>query len=300
MSHWIGAHTIDTGGIDRAAARAAAAGMSALQIFSAVPKFYNEKVSVKPDRVARFRAALDAAGIPGDHVIVHAGYVLNTASPEEEKAARAAVALAKELERTSALGVRGACFHPGSAGTGDLASAIARVGDALTAALEAVPAGARLLVENTAGAGKTVGRTPEEIAGILARVPAALRARAGYGLDTCHLFAAGHDIARSAASQRAVLDAFADATGEPPAFFHLNDSQHEFGSNKDRHALIGEGAIGVEPFAWLLADPRSQGVPLILETPQANNEQAEDDLGADPYDVRMVGLLREMAREGHE
>jgi deoxyribonuclease-4 len=296
MTHAIGAHTIDAGGIDRAAARAGAAGMTALQIFSAVPKFYNEKVSLKPDRVARFRAALDVAGIAPEHVIVHAGYVLNTASPEEEKATRAATALAKELERTSALGVRGACFHPGSAGTGDLASAIARVGDALTAALEAVPDGARLLVENTAGAGKTVGRTPEEVAGILARVPSALRARAGYGLDTCHLFAAGHDIVRSPESQRAVLDAFTDATGEAPAFFHLNDSQHAFGSNKDRHALIGEGAIGVDPFAWLLADPRSQGIPLILETPQANAAILDDDLSADPNDVRMRQLLQELAQ----
>lgn len=296
MTHFIGAHTIDNGGIDRAAARAGAAGMTALQIFTAVPKFYNDKVSIKPDRVARFRAALDAAGIAPDHVIVHAGYVLNTASPEEEKASRAAIALAKELERTSALGVRGCCFHPGSAGTSDVASAIARVGDAVTAALEAVPNGARVLVENTAGAGKTVGRTPEEVAGILARVPAALRSRAGYGLDTCHLFAAGHDIGRSPESQRAVLDAFADATGEAPAFFHLNDSQHEFGSNKDRHALIGEGAIGVDPFAWLLADPRSQGIPLILETPQANEEQPEEDLSADPYDERMVRLLAELAK----
>ncbi len=296
MTHAIGAHTIDAGGIDRAAARAGAAGMTALQIFSAVPKFYNEKVSLKPDRVARFRAALDAAGIAPEHVIVHAGYVLNTASPEEEKATRAATALAKELERTSALGVRGACFHPGSAGTGDLASAIARVGDALTAALEAVPDGARLLVENTAGAGKTVGRTPEEVAGILARVPSALRARAGYGLDTCHLFAAGHDIVRSPESQRAVLDAFTDATGEAPAFFHLNDSQHAFGSNKDRHALIGEGAIGVDPFAWLLADPRSQGIPLILETPQANEALQDDDVTADPNDVRMRQLLEELAK----
>ena len=296
MTHAIGAHTIDAGGIDRAAARAGAAGMTALQIFSAVPKFYNEKVSLKPDRVARFRAALDAAGIAPEHVIVHAGYVLNTASPEEEKATRAATALAKELERTSALGVRGACFHPGSAGTGDLASAIARVGDALTAALEAVPDGARLLVENTAGAGKTVGRTPEEVARILARVPSALRARAGYGLDTCHLFAAGHDIVRSPESQRAVLDAFTDATGEAPAFFHLNDSQHAFGSNKDRHALIGEGAIGVDPFAWLLADPRSQGIPLILETPQANEALQDDDVTADPNDVRMRQLLEELAK----
>jgi deoxyribonuclease IV len=295
VTHYIGCHAIDAGGIDKAVARAADAGGTALQIFSAVPKFYNEKVSVKPDRVARFQAALAAAGMAPDMVIVHAGYVLNTASPEEEKATRAAAALAKELERTSALGVRGCCFHPGSAGSGDLADAIARVGDAVVQAIEANPQGARVLVENTAGAGKTVGRTPEEVAGILARVPAALRGRAGYGLDTCHLYAAGYDISASAAALRGVLDAFADATGEPPAFFHLNDSVGALGSNKDRHAVLGEGAIGMAAFHWLLEDARSQGVPLVLETPQAVPERAEDDVEGDAWDRQSIARLRQGA-----
>ena len=293
MPHYIGAHTIDTGGIDQAARRAGAAGMTALQIFSAVPKFYNDKVSVRPERAERFRRALAEVGIAGDRVVVHAGYVLNTASPDPEKAEKAARGLAKELERSTTLGALGCCFHPGSAGTGDLESALARVGDAVTRAIEVVPNGARVLIENTAGAGKTVGRTPAEVASILARVPAPLRIRTGYGLDTCHLFAAGHDIAASSEALRGVLDAFSEATGENPSFFHLNDSEGALGSNRDRHALLGEGAIGIVPFRWLLQDPRSEGIPLILETPQANPEMAEDDVNADPWDARMVVLLRE-------
>ena len=129
---------------------------------------------------------------------------------------------------------------------------------------------------------------------MLSRVPAGLRRRTGYGLDTCHLFASGHDIAASAAAQKAVLDRYEQVIGEPPAFFHLNDSQHPFGSNKDRHACIGDGAIGVEPFRWLLADPRSEGIPLVLETPQDRDEVADDDASADPADVRMVQLLRSL------
>ena len=293
MPHYIGAHTIDTGGIDQAARRAGAAGMKALQIFSAIPKFYNDKVSVRPERAERFRLALSEVGIAGERVVVHAGYVLNTASPDPEKAEKAARGLAKELERSTTLGALGCCFHPGSAGTGDLESALARVGDAVTRAIEAVPNGARVLIENTAGAGKTVGRTPAEVASILARVPAPLRIRTGYGLDTCHLFAAGHDIAASSEALRGVLDAFSEATGENPSFFHLNDSEGALGSNRDRHALLGEGAIGIVPFRWLLQDPRSEGIPLILETPQANPEMAEDDVNADPWDARMVVLLRE-------
>ena len=294
--HFIGGHTIDTGGIPMAARRAGAAGMRALQLFSAVPKYYNEKVGVKPDRVERFRLALDEAGIASRHVVVHAAYVLNTATPDEAKWARARDGLAKELERSTALGAGAVCFHPGAATDGDREAACDRVARAIEHALGRVPDGAtRLLVENTAGAGTTVGRTPEEVAAILAAVPAGLRARTGYGLDTCHLFASGHDIAASPASLRGVLDAFAEATGEPPAFFHLNDSEGALGSNKDRHALIGEGAIGRAPFGWLLADPRSHDVPLILETPQQHPDVADDDASADPWDVRMVETLRKMA-----
>ena len=114
----------------------------------------------------------------------------------------------------------------------------------------------------------------------------------GHGLDTCHLFAAGHDISASPGALRGVLDAFSDAVGAPAAFFHLNDSAGALGSNRDRHALIGEGAIGLAPFQWLLAEPRSEGIPLILETPQANPQIADDDPSADPWDARMMGLLR--------
>lgn len=294
--HYIGGHTIDSGGIAMAARRAGAAGMRALQLFSAVPKYYNEKVGVKPDRVARFREALGEAGIAPRHVVVHAAYVLNTATPDEAKWARARDGLARELERSTALGAGAVCFHPGAATDGDRDAACARVARAITHALEQLPGGGtRLLVENTAGAGTTVGRTPEEVGAILAAVPAALRARTGYGLDSCHLYAGGHDIAASPAALARVLDAFEDAAGEPPAFFHLNDSEGALGSNKDRHALIGEGAIGAAPFGWLLADPRSREVPLILETPQQHPAQPDDDASADPWDVRMMELLRALA-----
>jgi deoxyribonuclease-4 len=291
----LGVHASDEGGMPMAVRRAAAAGARALQVFTAPPTYYNEKLGFKPEKAARVHAALEAAGIERRHVLVHAAYVLNTASPEEAKALRARSGLAKEYERTTALAAWGCCFHPGSANDGDPTDAAVRSGLAIRHALEAVPEtanGSRVLIENTAGAGRTMGRTAEEIALMLAQVPEALRHRTGYGLDTCHLFAAGHDIATSADAQAAVLAHFERTIGEPPAFFHLNDSQHPFGSNKDRHALIGEGRIGAEPFRWLLADARSEGIPLILETPQARDVVVEDDASADPADARMLALLQ--------
>ncbi len=277
--------------------RAAAAGARAVQVFTAPPTYYNERIGLKPPKVAAAHAALADVGLAPRAVFVHAAYVLNTASPEEEKALRAKTGLAREYERTTALGAYGCCFHPGSAGESAPEDAAVRVGRAIAHALATVPesaSGTRVLIENTAGAGRTMGRTPEEIAIMLEQVPRALRHRTGYGLDTCHLFAAGHAIHESAEGLRAVLDRFESVIGEPPAFFHLNDSQHPFGSNKDRHALLGEGGIGVEPFRWLLADRRVDAVPLILETPSERKAVAEDDASADPADARMLALLEEL------
>ena len=274
--------------------RAGKAGMSALQIFTAIPKYYGDKQSIRRERVERFRAALEESGIAPEHVVVHSAYVLNTASNDEEKWGRARDGLAKELERSTALGVGQICFHPGAATGGDRASAAKRVAKAITHALETVKGETRVLIENTAGAGLTMGRTPEEIGMMLADVPKSLRERTGFGLDTCHLFAAGHDISESRAALTRILDEFEEAAGSPPSFFHLNDSEGALGSNKDRHMLIGDGKIGKDAFGWLLADKRAKKVPLILETPQENFEIADDDSTPDPYDVKMMKLLQGM------
>jgi deoxyribonuclease IV len=295
MTPLVGAHTVDNGGIHMAAVRAGRSGMSALQLFTAIPKYYGDKTSIRPERVTRFRAALGESGIRPEHVVAHAAYVLNTASADETKWPRAAAGLTKELERSTALGIGALCFHPGAATGGDREAAVERVARAITGALEAVPGKTRVLVENTAGAGMTIGKTPDEVGAILAHVPARHRARTGYGLDTCHLFAAGLDITESRDMLTAILDAFEEAAGEPPSFFHLNDSEGALGSNRDRHVLIGEGRIGEEPFRWLMQDRRTARVPLILETPQQNYEIGEDDPSPDPYDVRMVELLRSFA-----
>lgn len=291
MNKLLGAHTIDNGGIHMAVSRAANAGMTAMQCFTAIPKFYGDKQSIKPERVARFKAALAASKIEPHAVVVHAAYVLSVATPEDDKWARASAGLTKELERSSALGVGQVCFHPGSAGSSERSASAKRIAKAIIAALETVESGTRLLIENTAGAGRTMGRTAEEIAEMLSDIPRALRPRTGYGLDTCHLFSSGYDIAKSRQALSAIIDEFEKKTGEPPSFFHLNDSATELGSNRDRHVLIGEGHIGEEPFHWLMSDERTVGVPLILETPQKNYEIADDDDTPDPYDVRMMELL---------
>lgn len=292
MPRFLGAHTIDNGGIHMAVRRAGNAGMTAMQLFTAIPKFYGDKSTIKPERVARFKAALKETNIRPENIVVHAAYVLSVATPDDEKWARASGGLTKEMERSSALGVGAVCFHPGSAGTSDRSASAKRIAKAITQALRANDSDTRLLVENTAGAGKTMGKTAQEVGEILSYVPKALRKRTGYGLDTCHLFASGYAIQESKAQLAAVLDEFESETGEPPSFFHLNDSEGELGSNRDRHVLIGDGQIGKAPFEWLMSDRRTIGIPLILETPQLNYDIADDDDSPDPYDVKMMKLLR--------
>jgi deoxyribonuclease IV len=296
VEHYFGAHTIDNGGIHMAARRAANAGMRALQLFTAIPKYYGDKVSIRAERAERFLDTLRGTRIALEHVVVHAAYVLNTATPEADKWVRARDGLAKELERSTALGVGAVCFHPGAATDDNREAAAERVAAAIVYALEQVPASnTRLLVENTAGAGRTMGRTPEEVGSILRHVPSALRPRTGYGLDTCHLYASGFDLRASPQAASALLDQFELHTGETPGFFHLNDSAGTLGSNKDRHVLIGDGAIGADAFGWLLRDARTRGIPLVLETPQLNSGIADDDDSPDPYDVQMVELLSRLA-----
>lgn len=291
MPTYLGAHTISNGGIHMAVLRAGNAGMTAMQLFTAIPKYYGDKVSIKAERVERFRAALAGTDIETANVLVHAAYVLSVATPDDDKWLRAAGGLQKEMERSSALGAGAVCFHPGSAGGSERSESARRIATAMTGALQANDSSTRLLIENTAGAGRTMGKTAEEIAEILSHIPEPLRGRTGYGLDTCHLFASGYDISESKELFTSILDDFEEKIGEAPSFFHLNDSEGALGSNKDRHMLIGEGAIGEAPFRWLMDDRRSKGVPLILETPQKHYDIGDDDPSPDPYDVRMMELL---------
>jgi deoxyribonuclease-4 len=282
MTLWIGAHTVDKGGLDMAVRRAANAGMSTMQLFTAIPKFYGDKTSIREERVERFRAATAATRMDPKRFVAHGAYVLNVATPDAEKWTRARDGLVKELQRSTVLGLGAVCFHPGAATDGDRVAAAERIAGAIVFALEAVQSPTRLLIENTA----------QEVGAILADVPKRHRARTGYGLDTCHLFASGYDIAKSKDQLTRTLDAFEAEAGEAPGFFHLNDSEGALGSNRDRHALLGKGLIGAEPFRWLLLDPRSRGVPLILEHNQKISDPADEDDSADPYDLEMMELLR--------
>src|SRR3979409_436782 len=138
MTRYIGAHTIDNGGLQLPVLRAGSAVMTALQVFTAIPRFYGDKSTIKPERVARFKAALAKTRIKPANVVVHAAYVLSVATPEDDKWARASAGRAKGLTRWSALGGGAVCFPPGSAGARARADSTKRIAKAIVVALETI------------------------------------------------------------------------------------------------------------------------------------------------------------------
>lgn len=261
------------GGLHRAVERAAQVGCDCVQLFSK----NNNQWSAPPlteASIAAFRDALAARGI--GRTLIHDSYLINLASPDDDLWEKSVAALRVELERAALLGVPWVVFHPGSYTTSDEAAGIDRVIaglDRLDAVLQTVGGG--LLLETTAGQGTNLGRTFEQLGAMLDGVRDSTRL--GVCVDTCHIFAAGYPLGTPAeyAKTFAALDA-AVGLGRIRAF-HLNDSVKGLGSRVDRHADIGGGMLGLEPFRLLLADPRFADVPMYLETPKGTPDDGTRD-----------------------
>jgi deoxyribonuclease-4 len=257
----IGAHVSPAGGPAKAVERGAALGAQAIQIFNQNPRAWKPTI-YSEEQVAAYHEALAAS--PVDGLLIHAVYLLNAASEDPDIRDKTLTSLIASLRAGAALGARGVVLHPGSAKTGDVAQAISRAGTVIGEALaetEACP----LHLENTAGTGGTLGRSFDELAALLDA--AGGDARLGVCLDSCHLLASGVDV-RTAASLAAAIDDFDRVVGlERLGSLHLNDSQTPLGSNRDRHANVGEGEIGLEGCRAFLSEPRFDALPCVLETP---------------------------------
>lgn len=258
----LGAHESVSGGLQRALERAAVDGCGALQVFTKNGNQWREPALAEADVLA-FRAAHDVMGRPP--VLAHSSYLINLCAPDSELLTRSKEALVAEVTRSSALGIDFVVLHPGAhVGAGEEVG-LRRVSESLDEVLEKTRgASARILIENTAGQGTTLGHRLEHIGAILEEVGD--RERLGVCFDTQHAFASGYD-ARTAEGYANLWEAF-DANvglGKIQAF-HLNDSKKPLGSRIDRHEHIGEGCIGVNLFWRLVNDPRFASVPAVLET----------------------------------
>ncbi|HVH67033.1 MAG TPA: deoxyribonuclease IV [Gemmatimonadales bacterium] len=282
----LGAHVSSHGGVALAPARGAAIGATAIQVFTKTPQQWREPTLSDRDIVA-FRAAVKANGLGA--VVSHESYLNNLASPDDKLRDRSVRAFTHELQRCRALGIPWVVTHPGNY-IDDRDAGLARNARGYAECLAGVAGDVGLLIEGMAGAGTALGSTFEELRALRDELPAALRERVSFCLDTAHLHAAGYDVV---AGLEAVWERFDREIGIARLkCLHLNDSKAAAGSRLDRHQWIGEGTLGPGPFRDIMRDPRFGRVIKIIETPK----------GDDPvrHDRRMLRRLRAYARRLRE
>ncbi len=281
----LGAHQSIAGGFTTAVRLAEEDGCEALQVFTKVSNQWKEP-TVDAAKAAPFREEVARLGL--QPVLSHTSYLINLCSDDPAIRERSVDSLARELRRCEMLGIPCVVLHPGAhKGQGE-AAGIALIAAGLDAAFDAADADgrvtARILLENTAGQGSTLGRTFEELAAILAAAGCAKRLAVCF--DTCHALAAGYDWT-TAQGYADVFRSFDRLLGlERLVAFHLNDSKKTLGSRVDRHTWIGDGEIGLEPFRRLVRDRRFAKLPGVLEVPPVG-----DDRGYRQNLARLRGLL---------
>jgi deoxyribonuclease-4 len=257
----IGAHVSTAGGLVNAHARGVEIGADAIQVFNQSPRMW------KPTRwrdadIAAF-GELMADG-PIDSIVIHAVYLVNCASKDPEIRSKSIASLKHSLRMGDAIAADGVVLHPGSTVGEPHAEALKRVGDALGEALSESDS-CPLLLEDTAGAGNTLGRSFDELARLI-ELSGGHR-RLGICLDSCHLLASGYDV-RTADAVEKVMDECDATVGKGRLrCLHVNDSQTPLGSNRDRHAALGEGEIGARGCGAFLSEPRFERLPAIFEGP---------------------------------
>jgi deoxyribonuclease IV len=257
----IGAHVSPAGGPALAIERGVEKGCDAIQIFNQNPRAWKPTVYSEA-QVTDFRDAMGSSRV--DALLIHAVYLLNPASDEKEFRDKTRASLIASLRAGDALGAHAVVLHPGSAKTGKVGPAIKRAGKVIAQAL-AESERCALHLENTAGAGGTLGRSFHELADLIDGAGGS--DRLGLCLDSCHLLASGFDI-RTEEGLAGVLDDCVGLVGSDRlGSLHLNDSQTPLGSNRDRHADVGEGELGRRGCAVFLSEPRFEGLPIVLETP---------------------------------
>ena len=268
----IGAHVSNAGGLPRSVERGVELGCEAIQIFNQSPRMWRP-TAYGDDDFAAFRDAMKASPIKA--VMIHAVYLINCATEDPDMREKSLASLTQSLRVGAGIGAVGVVLHPGSAKQGDVSRAIKRAGKVIKEAL-AETERCRLLLEDTAGAGGTLGRSFDELAALIDAAGGGKRL--GICLDSCHLFASGYDV-RTRDSLTEVIDEFDRTVGcERLGALHVNDSAVPLGSNRDRHAIMGEGDLGEKGCAVFISEPRFDKLPGVLETGRDHGSPAAEDV----------------------
>jgi deoxyribonuclease-4 len=276
----IGAHVSPAGGLWKSVERGVELGAESIQIFNQSPRMWKPTAYGEQD-FAKFRETLSASSIRG--VLIHAVYLVNCASDDPEIREKSLASLTHSLRVGDAIGATGVVLHPGSAKTGHVGDAIARAGEVIAQALAATERCA-LHLEDTAGAGGTLGRSFEELAALIDAAGGC--DRLGMCLDSCHLLASGYDIRTVEGLDATLLQCDREVGLSRLHSIHLNDSLSTLGSNRDRHAAPGEGELGLDGLAIFLSEPRFDDLPVVMET-------GSDSGAIAARDIKLVRELRD-------
>jgi deoxyribonuclease-4 len=272
MNDYLGAHMSIAGGLHLAIDRAVAAGCGVVQIFTRNSNQWKGKAVSEAD-AALFREKFAASGL--HEAVSHDIYLINLAAPPGEVRDKSLAAFRDELETCVRLGIAKVVMHPGSHLADSPETGLARVIEAFDQLFREVPQfEGKVLLETTAGQGTNLGRTFEELQAIIggSKFPE----KFGVCFDTCHTFAAGYDTATEA-GYADTMEQFDRIIGlKLLRCFHFNDSKKGLGSRVDRHDHIGQGALGLNPFRFILNDPRFATIPKILETPKGDNDEMDE------------------------
>ncbi len=283
---YIGAHLSSSGGIDTAVDRAEAIGAESLPVFTQSPRTWRPTNHAQ-ESFDRFRERREEVGLQG--VLCHALYLCNFATTKDDIYEKSVLALATTMDVACAIGAEGVVVHVGSHLGAGFEAGLERVLPAMELVLERCNDTTWLLMENSAGAGGTIGRSIEELATIFERLDR--HPRLGLCLDSCHLYVSGVDVT-DPTTLDAVLDEVDDSIGlDRLRALHVNDSAAPLGSNRDRHANIGDGLLG-EKLGVFLGNERLQGLPAVLEVAGPENK------GPDANEIRKAKEIRQRAIAG--
>lgn len=262
MKH-IGAHVSASGGVFNAPLNANEIGAKAMALFVKNQRQWKAK-PYTDEIIQRFRDNLEASGIAPEQVLPHDSYLINLGHPEVEARQKSLDAFIDEVERCGQLGLDRLNFHPGSHLRKISEEAcLDLIAEGMNRTLEQTE-GVSLVIENTAGQGSNLGYRFEHLAYLIERIED--KSRVGVCLDTCHTFTAGYDL-RTREAYEATLEEFERTVGfDYLRGVHLNDSKPDLGDRVDRHESLGKGKLGLEPFRFIMNDPRFDGVPMVLET----------------------------------
>lgn len=278
----LGTHVSIAGGIYKAFARGEQVGCTAIQIFTKNASRWQAKALQQAD-IDAFKTARRESSI--QFVAAHDSYLINLASPEDDKRHRSIMAFIDEMERCAALGIEYLVMHPGAHMGNGIDNGLNLLTDSFHSIFQRGPGGVTILLENTAGQGTCLGDRFEQLGAVIGMLP---EANFGICLDTCHAFAAGYDMS-TPEGYKSMMAEFNDQIGlDRLMLIHANDSKKPRGSRVDRHQHIGKGEIGREGFSALMQDEKIRYVPKVIEL-----APGEDHC----FDQENLGLLREMAKE---